>query len=497
MFKSIICVAVAVAAAAALSALGVGGGGAAGAAARAGQPVRHSAAGGPRAAAVPAVPARVARGRGDFAGGYSVAAGPGGGRVFVTGSTGGGYATIAYSAATGAQLWAQRYNVPGGGAAYSVAVSPGGDKVFVTGQSYAAASASDYATIAYNAATGAQLWVKRYNSGGANYDAASTVAVAPDGTKVFVTGTGDGVLNSGGDYVGQNYVTIAYRASTGARLWVKRYSGPGNGNDVARSVAVSPGGGMVLVTGSSPAAASGEDYATIAYSTATGAQLWAKRYQGPAYTDYGGAYSVAVAPGGDKVFVTGESQGVTSGTDYATIAYSAATGAQLWAKRYNSGADHNDAAMSVAVGPRGGKVFVTGRWDTVTYDAATGAQLWARSYVGRYGSDINYSVAVRPSGDIVYVTGGEIGGDETGEYDTIAYNTATGGQLWAQNWTPPGVWPAEAYSVAVSPRGDKVFITGSSLGGTGYSDYATIAYNSTTGAQLWVQYYPGNPQHQR
>lgn len=113
---------------------------------------------------------------------------------------------------------------------------------------------------------------------------------------------------------------MAYSASTGARLWAGRYNGPGNGLDFAYSVAVSPSGCRVFVTGFSIVATSGADYATIAYSAATGAQLWARRYKGPA--NRGDAFpSLAVSPGGRRVFVTGTSTGVTSGQDYATIAY--------------------------------------------------------------------------------------------------------------------------------------------------------------------------------
>ena len=53
---------------------------------------------------------------------------------------------------------------------------------------------------------------------------------------------------------------------TGAQLWVKRYSGPDNGEDGAVSVAVSPVGDRVFVTGLSTTANTSRDYTTIAYS---------------------------------------------------------------------------------------------------------------------------------------------------------------------------------------------------------------------------------------
>lgn len=52
----------------------------------------------------------------------------------------------------------------------------------------------------------------------------------------------------------------------GARLRVARYSGPGNGEDEGLSVAVSPGGARVFVTGFSyDGPATGYDSATVAY----------------------------------------------------------------------------------------------------------------------------------------------------------------------------------------------------------------------------------------
>ena len=62
---------------------------------------------------------------------------------------------------------------------------------------------------------------------------------------------------------------------------------------------------------------------------------------------------MAVSPDGKTVFVTGYSYGTTAGeVDYATVAYSAATGAQLWVERY-IGPSLQGFATSVAVSPGG------------------------------------------------------------------------------------------------------------------------------------------------
>jgi hypothetical protein len=156
--------------------------------------------------------------------------------------------------------------------------------------------------------------VARYNGPANGDDGAGSVAVSPGGTRVFVTGDSHGAGS------GQDYATVAYRAATGARLWVARYNGPANGLDGASRVAVSPGGTRVFVTGDSQGARSGQDYATVAYSAATGARLWAQRYNGPG-NSLDGATSLAVSPRGTRVFVTGISLGRATGFDYATVAY--------------------------------------------------------------------------------------------------------------------------------------------------------------------------------
>jgi len=161
----------------------------------------------------------------------------------------------------------------------ALAVDLGGRRVFVSGYSPGPGSGTDYVTIAYDAATGARLRLSRYDGPVSGNDYAYDVAVSPDGGKVFVTGSSQGgPAASRGDYA-----TVAYDAATGAPLWASRYSGPGASEDIATSLAtgarrwvrrhpgagialaVSPVTGTVFVTGVTDRAASFRDYTTIAY----------------------------------------------------------------------------------------------------------------------------------------------------------------------------------------------------------------------------------------
>ncbi len=342
------------------------------------------------------------------------------------GPQGSGYATAAYNAATGAQLWASRYNALGKPGGYgpagpkSVVVSPGGNKVFVTGTSVAAGSGPDYATVAYNATTGAQLWASRYNGPGNGPEimfpgGPQNMAVSRDGATVYVTG---GSKGTGSVF---DAATVAYNAATGKQLWVSRSHGPTGGGGSA--VAVSPSGSTVFVTGGSEGAGPGPDYGTVAYNAATGRQLWVSRYNGPGNRDDASG-SVAVSPDGATVFVTGTSTGTAAtGEDYATIAYNAATGARLWLQRYNGPQNRDDNAWAMAVSPNGAKVYVAGhRADdrsgaTVAYNPSTGAQLW----VTRPAYNPT-AVAVSPDGATVFVAGYSHGGPGGG-YVTVAYRS--------------------------------------------------------------------------
>jgi len=281
-----------------------------------------------------------------------------GGNVYVTGrSFGSGtdydYATIKYSPA-GDTLWVRRYNGPGSGHddANALAVDDSGN-VYVTGKSFGAGSDYDYATVKYSPA-GDTLWARRYNETGISNDEATALAVDKSGN-LSVTGTSFG-----------DYVTIKY-SPAGDTVWVRRYNGSGNGDDRAYALTVDDSGN-VYVTGESYGSGINYDYATIKYSPA-GDTLWVRRYNGPG-SGHDEAYALAVDDSGN-VYVTGESRGIGTWYDYATIKYSAA-GDSMWVRRYNATVNSIDEALALAVDDSG-NVYVTGRSEgsRTSYDYAT------------------------------------------------------------------------------------------------------------------------------
>lgn len=358
---------------------------------------------------------------------YALAVSPDGSTVYVTGESGepnyGDYVTIAYDSATGVGRWGARYNGPDDlrDIAYAVAVSPDGSTIYVTGLSTGASSNYDYLTVAYNTANGARLWAKRYNGPGNLYDTANALGVSPDGSTVFVTG------ESWGNGSRWDYATIAYDGATGMLLWGARYNGAANEDDSAKSLGVSPDGSTVIVTGSSlKSLSSSADFLTIAYEASTGARLWGTRYNGSG-DGIDVARSLGLSPDGSAVFVAGYSYGPTSSYDYLTLAYDVGSGLGLWLARYNGTRNYVDYAYALVVDPGGTKVFVTGDtwgfgydYGTVAYAAATGAQLWASTYTGPGNAEDNANaVAVSAAG--VFVTGRSTGASSSFDFATLAY----------------------------------------------------------------------------
>ena len=168
--------------------------------------------------------------------------------------------------------------------------------------------------------------------------------------------TGASSIGAGSNF---DYLTIKYN-SAGQEQWVASYNGPGNALDFANAIAVDSSGN-VYVTGESYGLDSARDYATIKYNS-TGQEQWVARYNGPA--NYDDEARAIVLDGSANVYVTGYSYGVGDvGIDYATIKYNSA-GQQQWVARYNGPDSLDDYAMAIAI-DSAGNIYVTGGSDEV------------------------------------------------------------------------------------------------------------------------------------
>ena len=405
-----------------------------------------------------------------------VAVSPDGSMVFATGFDSSApfnidYATVAYDSATGATMWRSYYDghYHRQDSAVAVVASPDGSLVFVTGRSQGSSTHEDFATVAYDASTGAQRWVTRFK--GPYDDIPFDIGVSPDGSKVFVAGRSDTFQSI------PDYRTVAYDASTGAQVWTKRHGTPGN-FDAANALGINPDGSTVYVTGRNGSVAT-----TIAYDSATGAQRWLMSYAAPAHMS-DAATAIAVSADGSEVLVAVDSVDAQNTDDFVTVAYAASTGGQIWSKHYG---DATGLFLPAALGVSSSAVFVTGygtlgsgvSYTTVAYDIVTGARLW----VSRYSAPENYNLpnalAVSPDGSQVFVTGRSDETDGYPDYATVAYDAVTGAKAWVQRYDGPGHFYDIALAVAVNPDGSALYVTGGSAGANAYDQFATLAYRTT------------------
>lgn len=370
---------------------------------------------------------------------HAVAASPDGTMVYATGFDWTGFLTIAYHADTGEIAWSSTHGTENADGGTEIALTPDGSTVIVAGVSTGKTTGWDMGTIAYDTATGSELWARRFDRA-SEQGAVNGLAVSPDGSTVVtvgsatvahdvatgrkrwarVGGTNDVVISTGGTVFVTGTVevepstlpaavTTAYAMADGHKVW--RSIDHGGIVDASYGIAQSPDGAAVYVTGTTFSSETADDMVLRALDAATGAELWRTVKDGPV-SGYDGGRDVAVTLGG-TIIVTGESEGSGTTYDIRTVAFDPA-GTRLWSARYDGHAHGSDSPFQLAVSPDGARAAVVGASQgsqgseavTIVYRVSTGRERWAKRFDGKTDqTDTLNGVAVSPDSSTVYVAG--------------------------------------------------------------------------------------------
>jgi Bacterial Ig domain/Calx-beta domain/Beta-propeller repeat len=236
-----------------------------------------------------------------------------------------------------------------------------------------------------------------------------------------------------------------------------------------------------------------------------GAQ-WAALYNGPANVSDEKPL-MALDPQGN-VYITGQSKGIGTGIDIATIKYDT-NGNQLWVSRFNGTGNGSDVPYDLAVDAEG-NVYITGTtwrgknfeggtefdYVTIKYDSS-GNLLWAKLYSGnneRSFNDFPSALVLDAQGN-VYVTGGSL---YNGTFNFLVNQVATikydsgGNEIWVRTYDSADRQGASGADLKVDSSGN-VYIAGTIKANLGNPNNTTpnvltMKYDSA-GTLLWVKQY--------
>lgn len=371
--------------------------------------------------------------------------------------------------------------------AFDVVIDPAGD-IVAGGVVRKSGHDDDVAIVKLAADTGAEIW-RRDIAGEAEGPGADDL----NGLSLY----GSDVLAAGRletETAGSDFMVARIDGPTGAETWRVEIDGGSGGNDLAVA-AVEDGLGNVVAVGQLRTT-QGADFAAIKLDGATGAEMWRTEIDGGA-GGADGAFRVRVDAAGNAIAV-GYLEGTSTERDLAAIKLDGATGTEIW--RYTlDRAGHDDRATDIALDTTG-DVFVSGvlsspanEFTVLKLDGATGAELWRQHVVGSDsgGAGAAFALALDSSGGLF--AAGQLAGPGGPDFAVVKLDAATGAEIWRQEVDGGGGVLESAADVAADASGNAI-VAGALDHSTSSADeqFDVIAFDGATGAELWRQELKGS-----
>lgn len=281
---------------------------------------------------------------------------------------------------------------------------------------------------------------------------------------------------------------------TGEVLWSQHYASPQGVNEAALGMALDSQDD-VFITGRAQIGAQSEQALTMKLDGSDGHIVWMDTFGGSA-ADNDTSWDIVV-DGDDQLLISGfvvETGGVAN---YFVRKMANADGSVIWDQRgpetqnnYSSRGtwlslmDNDDVVMCQRVfGDNGYDVYLE------RFASTNGSTVWSRTYDGAtHGGDDPKEMVADSEGNLLIAGVQDVAWNYN--FMTLKINGLTGETLWLANYDGPPGWYDVAKAVAPGPGGS-VVVSGLSDGSGSGWDWATVAYDGQTGAQLWVQRFNG------
>jgi len=380
------------------------------------------------------------------------------------------------------QAWARRYNGPGNywDGAFVLGVDARGNCAVSGNSSGGLSTAYDIATILY-ANDGTPLWTNRYDGPAHNNESVRGLAIDSAGN-VYVAG----VSRSSPSI--EDAVIIKY-AANGLPLWTNRFNYTGTNDNDLQTLAVDQSSNVFILVTTFDVEVG---YLTLKYD-AFGHAVWTNRYNPRAD---GSEFPSALSPDdAGNVFVTGNSDGDGTGTDFLTLKYSS-TGIALWTNRYHR--TFSDYARTLHV-DKMGNVIVAGEVDgsTINYAAvkygSDGTALWTNVVAGpNYSGGAVPQLQSDPAGNIFFIVGSP--GATIGQLDFTTLKISPDGvPLWTNRFSPKNISLGYLSGTAVDNAG-RLYFTGQATRTNGSdADFLLVRFERN-GLPAWIYNLDGNGQ---